>query len=118
MSVDNVKKSYDVVEVSQGTESKGEFLLEVDGLSTTFLTPLGRVRAVENVTLRLRPEESLGIVGESGSGKSVVVRSMMGLVSPGDKVEREGSIVFAGEDLATMSRKDVRLLWGREIAMV
>lgn len=118
MSVDNVEKPHDVVEVSRGAESKSEFLLEVDGLSTTFLTPFGRVRAVDNVTLRLRPEESLGIVGESGSGKSVVSRSMMGLVSPGDKVEREGSILFDGEDLATMSRKDVRRLWGREIAMV
>ncbi len=114
----SLDSSLDAMPNQAERQASVEYLLEVDGLSTTFLTPHGRVKAVDNVTLRLRPEESLGIVGESGSGKSVVSRSIMGLVSPGDKVEREGTILYDGVDLSQKSRKEVRRLWGREIAMV
>jgi peptide/nickel transport system ATP-binding protein len=92
-------------------------LLEVRDLTTHFVTPLGTVRAVDGVSLTLDRGRTLGIVGESGSGKTILSRSIMGLL-PTRNVIREGSVRFEGVELTTMSVKDQRRIWGREMAMV
>jgi len=93
-------------------------LLDVTGLTTTFVGGRQPVTAVADVSLTLRRGETLGVVGESGSGKSVLSRSVMGLVSPGSRVVRTGTIVFDGTEITALSRKKVRRLWGSEIGMV
>lgn len=95
-----------------------DLLLEVDGLTTTFLSGQSEVTAVDDVSLVLRPGETVGVVGESGSGKSVLSRSIMGLIAPGTRVRRTGRIMYDGNDLVSLPRKKVRRLWGKEIAMV
>jgi peptide/nickel transport system ATP-binding protein len=99
------------------TRRRPERLLEVTELRTAFRTPGGLVRAVDGVSLTLDRGRTLGIVGESGSGKSVLARSIMGLLPPRN-VERSGRIVYDGEDLAGLDRKQRRDLWGIEMAMV
>jgi len=93
-------------------------LLEVRNLSTTFVGGRRPVTAVADVSLSLRRGETLGVVGESGSGKSVLSRSIMGLVSPGSRVVRTGSIEFDGREISELPRKRVRRLWGSQMAMV
>ena len=61
-------------------EAEAETLLEVTDLKTHFLTPRGRVRAVDGVSLILKRGKTLGIVGESGSGKTIFARSVMNLL--------------------------------------
>jgi peptide/nickel transport system ATP-binding protein len=94
-----------------------ERLLEVSDLRTAFRTPGGLVRAVDGVSLTLDRGRTLGIVGESGSGKSVLARSIMGLL-PKRNVERSGRIVYDGDDIGGLDRKQRRDLWGTEMAMV
>jgi ABC-type dipeptide/oligopeptide/nickel transport system ATPase component len=53
--------------------------LEIRGLTTSFATPEGVVRAVDGIDLELRMGEVLGLVGETGSGKSVALRSLVRL---------------------------------------
>ncbi len=98
--------------------SATEPLLEVDGLSVEFNTPEGVVKAVRDVSWDLRPGETLGIVGESGSGKSVSVMSLMKLIPtpPGHIVA--GEAWFGGRDLLKLSRRQLRRLRGKDIAMV
>jgi len=55
-------------------------ILTVDGLQTHFFTEEGVVRAVDGVTLSVRPGEMLGLVGESGCGKTVTALSILRLV--------------------------------------
>ena len=45
-----------------------EFILDVQGLETTFKTPDGTVHAVNGVSFGLAEGETLGVVGESGAG--------------------------------------------------
>jgi oligopeptide/dipeptide ABC transporter ATP-binding protein len=92
-------------------------LLEVTDLRTAFVTPAGRVKAVDGVSFTLERGRTLGIVGESGSGKSVLARSIMGLL-PQRNVERGGSVRYGGRELTQLSKRDLRELWGTELAMV
>ncbi|MDP1575976.1 MAG: ATP-binding cassette domain-containing protein, partial [Cypionkella sp.] len=54
-------------------------LIEIENLSVTFTAQGRLVRAVENVSLNVKAQESYGLVGESGSGKSTILRAICGL---------------------------------------
>jgi oligopeptide/dipeptide ABC transporter ATP-binding protein len=100
------------------TATVGDVILDVRHLTTVFTAGETPVTAVDDVSITARLGQTLGVVGESGSGKSVLARSIMGLVSPGSRVERTGEIVFDGADLTSLPRKKMRRMWGSEIAMV
>jgi len=92
--------------------------MEVKDLVTRFYTQEGTVYAVNGVSYRLDEGETLGVVGESGSGKSVHALSIMGLIpSPPGKVE-SGEVTFRGRDLLKLSKEEMRLVRGAEIAMI
>lgn len=83
-------------------------LLEVDGLFKRFPSGGGRVvQAVNGVSFRLSPGETLGLVGESGSGKTTVGRCILGLEEVTD-----GRILFDGVDLSRTRNKDKRRMRG------
>ncbi len=93
-------------------------LMEVKDLVTRFYTQEGTVYAVNGVSYTLNEGETLGIVGESGSGKSVHALSIMGLIPmPPGKIE-SGEVIFQGRDLLKLSREQMRLVRGAEIAMI
>jgi peptide/nickel transport system ATP-binding protein len=93
-------------------------IMKIDGLSTVFFTDEGKVRAVDDISFRVREGETVCIVGESGCGKSVTAMSIMGLVEePGGKVSG-GSIDFLGEDLLRLDKNSLRAIRGHEIAMI
>ncbi|SOC49786.1 peptide/nickel transport system ATP-binding protein [Blastococcus aggregatus] len=102
---------------SQKEGRANEPLLEVDDLRTYFDTPRGIVKAVDGVSLRVDRGKTLGIVGESGSGKTVLSRSIMNLLPKANTI-REGSVRFEGRELTTMKNKEMRTIWGAEMAMV
>ena len=58
-------------------------LLEVRHLSISFHTYRGLLEAVHDVSLTVRPGETVGIVGESGCGKSVTSQAVMKLLPQG-----------------------------------
>ena len=62
----------------------GEYLVDVKNERLSFFTPAGEVKALNDVSIRLKEGEVLGIVGESGSGKSVTAYSLMGLTIRGN----------------------------------
>ncbi|MGA3183901.1 MAG: ABC transporter ATP-binding protein [Candidatus Dormibacteria bacterium] len=95
----------------------GDPVLDVRGLSTSFFTDDGEVKAVRDVSFDLAAGETLGIVGESGCGKSVSALSILGLLPrPGRVVA--GEILFKGRDLLTIGREELRQVRGRDIAMI
>ncbi len=92
--------------------------LSISSLSTTFRTSRGDLTAVDDVSLDIASGEAVGLVGESGSGKSVLIRTAMGLVGPQTGARREGQAHLAGRDLFALKHRDLRRLWGSEIAMI
>lgn len=91
-------------------------ILSLRGLSTSFSTHDGVVKAVQDVDLDVMRGECLGIVGESGSGKSVTFSSVMGLIKPPGKIAA-GSVLFDGIDLTKLDQSAMRALRGKRIAM-
>lgn len=93
-------------------------LMEVKNLVVRFYTQEGTVYAVNDVSYVLKEGETLGVVGESGSGKSVHSLAIMGLIpSPPGKIE-SGEVIFRGRDLMKLSKNEMRLIRGSEIAMI
>jgi len=95
-----------------------DYLLDVQGLETTFKTPDGVLYAVNGVSFGLKEGETLGVVGESGCGKSVTMLSVLRLIpSPPGKVT-EGKALFFDRDLLKMSNEEIRQVRGAQIGMV
>jgi oligopeptide/dipeptide ABC transporter ATP-binding protein len=93
-------------------------LLEVENLTTEFVTRGGVVRAVDSVSWDVREGETVALVGESGCGKSVSALSVMRLVAaPAGRIVA-GRVRFKGRDLLALSDEEMRQIRGREITMI
>ena len=74
-----------------------KYLIEVENLKQYFPISMGlfktqMLKAVDDVSFKIKPGETLGLVGESGCGKTTVGRSIVRLYEP-----TEGSVYFDGE---------------------
>jgi oligopeptide/dipeptide ABC transporter ATP-binding protein len=93
-------------------------ILSIRDLVVEFTTEDGVVQAVDGISYDLYPGETLGIVGESGSGKSVSTMSLLGLIpQPPGRIVR-GEAIFQGKDLLKVSKKELRRIRGKDLAMV
>jgi peptide/nickel transport system ATP-binding protein len=108
------------------TTDDRRYIVQVEDLKTYFRTLDGEVRAVDGVSLEIKPGESLGLVGESGCGKSVTAFSILRLLPKKTSRIVQGKILFdrgAGQppvDLATVDPNGdvIRHIRGNEIAMI
>ena len=73
---------------------------------------VGRVSAVDGVSLTVREGETLGLVGESGCGKSTLCRAILQLIEP-----TSGSVRFDGQELVGRSPRQLRPL-RRQMQMI
>ncbi len=95
-----------------------EPIIFLDDISVTFKTRTGSilhpnlVHAVQGLTLRLMPGETIGLVGESGCGKSTTANVMCGLQAP-----TSGKVYFKGEDVTKRSA-ELRKKIGRVVSVV
>ncbi len=93
-------------------------IIFLDDIHVVFKTRTGsilhpnKVHAVNGLTLKLMPGETIGIVGESGCGKSTTANVMCGLQAP-----TSGRVFFKGVDV-TKRTADQRKTIGRVISVV
>ena len=93
-------------------------LLDVQGLTTAFMTGRGEITAIEDASFSLKEGEILGIVGESGSGKSVTALTIMGLLPTPPARIAAGSVKFQGQELTKLSSREMQRIRGPGIAMI
>ena len=92
-------------------------LLEIENLSILLETRRGVARAVDGISFRVAPGETLGIVGESGCGKSLTSLAILRLLAPNARTTAD-RMHFDGVDLTTLSESAYRDLRGSKIAMI
>ena len=64
---------------------------------------VGHVKAVDNVSFEIQPNQVLGLAGESGSGKTTIGRSLLRLIEP-----TSGSVVFKGTEVTGLDAGSLR----------
>ena len=82
--------------------NKQEYLLKVDHLKQYFPVRDGfkkmELKAVDDVSVAIRPGETLGLVGESGCGKTTVGRTLLRLYKPtAGRIEFDGNVLYDSE---------------------
>ena len=93
-------------------------LLEVENLQTHFIKGSTTVRAVDGVSFHVDENETLGLVGESGCGKTVSCLSILRLVpKPAGRIVG-GKVLFEGQDLLSISEREMQKLRGNKISMI
>ena len=95
-----------------------ELLLKVDDLSIVYETAAGVVRAVNNVSFVIEKGKTLGLVGETGAGKTTTALGILRLLPNRTARYRSGTIEFDGQNLLTLSDKEMYGIRGRKISMV
>jgi peptide/nickel transport system ATP-binding protein len=79
-------------------------IITAENLVKAYRGPDGVKRtAVDDVSLEIRPGETLGIVGESGSGKTTTARIVLALLDPDG-----GNVTLRGKPWTTLKEKDRR----------
>lgn len=87
-------------------------ILEVKNLKKYFYpsslfgqSEIPNVKAVDDISFKVYPGETLGLVGESGSGKTTLSRTVLLLEKP-----TAGEIFFNGTDITKLKKEEVRKL--------
>ena len=93
-------------------------IIFLDDIHVVFKTRTGsllhpnKVHAVNGLSLKLMPGQTIGIVGESGCGKSTTANVMCGLQAP-----TSGHVYFKGTDVTKRSAAQRKII-GRVISVV
>jgi len=95
-------------------EQHTQAFIDIQSLSISYS---GGHKALQDVSLSIRPGEILGVVGESGSGKTTLIRALINLLGTGASID-SGKYLFDGVDTAELSRAQWRQLRGGRIAMI
>ena len=76
------------------------------------------IRVLDQISFSLDDGAALGIVGESGSGKSLTALAILRLIPTPPLLRMEGEICWNGQNLSQFSKKQMRKIRSREIAMI
>ncbi|MCI5815427.1 MAG: ABC transporter ATP-binding protein [Prevotella sp.] len=83
-------------------------MIEVKNLTKSFEDKT----VLDNINARFETGKTNLIIGQSGSGKTVLMKNLVGLLSP-----TTGEVLYDGRDFVTMTKKD-QVMMRREMGMI
>ena len=92
-------------------------LIQIQELNVEYRSARGAVRAVENVSFELFPNEVFGLAGESGCGKTTVANAITRLLKPPAFITG-GRIIFRDIDILRMSPEELRAFRWDQLSIV
>ncbi|MFN2643060.1 MAG: ABC transporter ATP-binding protein [Actinomycetota bacterium] len=90
--------------------------LSIRGLSVSYRTTRGVVRAVDGIDLEIGQGEALGLVGESGCGKSTLGRAIVGILP--EEGSAQGDVSISGRLFSQLPDQERRKARGSEVSLV
>ena len=97
-------------EIKKTPDTENEYLLEVKNLvkwfpikSSFFKQTIGNVRAVDDISFKIKRGQTMGLVGESGCGKSTAGRTILRLLE-----KTSGEVWFDGKEIFSLSKEELR----------
>lgn len=92
-------------------------LLELHDLHVVYLTRRGPVKAVDGVSLMIKPGQVVGLAGESGSGKSTIAHAILRILHP-PAVITGGQILYDSRDILEMNDTELEQFRWANISIV
>jgi putative ABC transport system ATP-binding protein len=91
----------------------GSPLIELRGVNKEFISPGGKVKVLDNISLSINQGEFVAIVGKSGSGKSTLLNMITGIDRPSS-----GEVLVAGTRVHLLPEGPLAAWRGRSIGVV
>ena len=79
-------------------DDNAEFLVDIDDVDVTF----GKQQVLRGIDLHIPRGQTLAIIGESGCGKTVLLKTLIGLITP-----TRGQVRFDGRNLAKLTEREL-----------
>lgn len=113
-SIDQIINRLVISEVERNQHQQNLYsqtpLLEINNISVHYPTETNWIgqtkevlKAVDDLTFKVYPGETLGLVGESGCGKTTLGRAVLQLIKP-----TSGEVIYKGKNLCTLDSRAMR----------
>ena len=99
-------------------ERKDDVILEIKDLVVQFTSDKDIVHALNNISLKLKRGQTLGLVGETGAGKTTIAKSILRILPERQTRIPQGEIIFEGIKLTNLSEKEMQKIRGNKISMI
>ena len=93
-------------------------VLEIEDLSVEYVSNNTVVKAVNGISLTLEKGKTVGLVGETGAGKTTTALAAMALLPERVGKITSGVIRLMGDDISTMTEKQINAVRGEIISMI
>ncbi len=93
-------------------------VVEIEGLFVEYVSDKTVVKAVNGISLTLEKGKTVGLVGETGAGKTTTALALMQLLPERVGKITGGAIRLMGDDVQTMSEKQMNMVRGEIISMI
>ena len=106
--------------MSELNDMTAPVLLQVENLRVSFKNEEKQyIETVKGISFSIPVNTTVALVGESGSGKSVTSLATMGLLpTESSQIALDSKILFEGQDLLDLPRREMRKKCGKDIAMI
>jgi peptide/nickel transport system ATP-binding protein len=95
-----------------------DLILDLENLTIHYEMEFETVKAVNNISIKLREGRTIGLVGETGAGKTTTALSLLRLVPEPPGVIKSGTINLCGKDVLKMSIPELEKIRGKDISMI
>ena len=99
-------------------KNTNEYVLDIEHLTVHYVLEDETVEAVNDISIRLKKGEILGLVGETGAGKTSTALAVLNLVPDPPGVIKAGSVRINGRDVLKMSKRELEEVRGRDVSMI